>query len=84
MERYDNDFMESLKRAFCQTWAYCCYDVHNIVNDPDDAVIQEICIDADRLSTFCLPEDLPAVLKFYDLRLNEQTILGKLIVQNWA
>ena len=84
MAKYDNDFMESLKRAFRQTWASCCYDVLNIVADPDDAVIQEICMDADRLSTFCSPKELPAVLKFYDLKYDEQNLIAKLIVQDWA
>ena len=83
-KNYDNDFMESLKRAFRSTWNAIASDVCDIVRNPDDSVIIEMCTDSDRLVMFGGKETRDAVDDFYAMTWKEQMTVSKMIVQNWA
>jgi len=81
---YKVGFLESLARAFRSTWNAIASDVYAVVSNPDDSDIIEMCIDADRLRQFCLVDDIDMVTDFYAMSGDEQMILSKLIVQDWA
>lgn len=77
-------FMECLSRAFYSAWAAISDEVHKIVSDITDNIIIEICMDDNRLSTYCGIEDKEAVLQFYSLGQESQLSIGKIIVQGWV